>query len=63
MTDIRDKLRINPDMMQYHFDENNLTDLSFDKVAPCNEIIGQDRAAHAAADNQYLHRFLRILFV
>jgi lon-related putative ATP-dependent protease len=47
MSDLKSKLAINPDRLQYHFDENHLRGLSFDMIEPCSEIIGQDRAMAA----------------
>ncbi len=47
MSDLKSKLAISPDKLQYHFDENHLRGLSFDTIEPCSEIIGQDRAMAA----------------
>ncbi len=47
MSDLKSKLAISPDKLQYHFDENHLRGLSFDMIEPCSEIIGQDRAMAA----------------
>jgi ATP-dependent Lon protease len=47
MPDIKNKLEIDVDALQYHLNEKDYADSKFEKIEPCCGIIGQDRALSA----------------
>ncbi|MEZ5360305.1 MAG: ATP-binding protein [Candidatus Zixiibacteriota bacterium] len=44
MSDLKSKLEISPDKLQYRCSEDSFKDFSFEDIDPCCGIIGQDRA-------------------
>jgi ATP-dependent Lon protease len=47
MSDIKGKCRLQPDLLQYRCAKDLVADEPFDSIAPCCDIIGQDRALEA----------------